>query len=196
MGIPVKYKGTLIIIFCIYTRCIYIYIACMIHAGSINLLKKYVRRGHVRFNYWYYRLVVEVLRNYIMAFMMFYNNKFGNVSVTYIRKRVEVKWCFDVINHCFYDRKMQYKRCVINTTQWYPKFSTEDILYKTWKTNDTFNWRIILLFFYYNLFFFLLLLFKKIGPQSEHLATLIFLLLILELIGSSVNKAYIDSLDG
>ena len=69
--------------------------------------------------------------NYIMAFMMFYNNKFGNVSVTYIRKRVEVKWCFDVINHCFYDRKMQYKRCVINTTQWYPKFSTEDILYQT-----------------------------------------------------------------
>ena len=65
--------------------------------------------------------------------LMFYNNKFGNVSVTYIRKRVEVKWCFDVINYCFDDRKMQYIRCVINTTEWYPKFSTEDILHQTWK---------------------------------------------------------------
>ena len=52
---------------------------------------------------------------------------------TYIRKVVEVKGWFDVINNGLDDRKMQYKCCVINTTQWYPKFGTDNILYQTFK---------------------------------------------------------------
>ena len=68
-----------------------------------------------------------------MLFMMLYNKEFWNVYVTYIRKSIEVNWCFNVINNCLYDSKMQYISCVINTTQWYPKISTEDILYQTCK---------------------------------------------------------------
>ena len=76
-----------------------------------------------------------IVRNYVMLFMMLYNKEFWNVYVTYIRKSIEVNWCFNVINNCLYDSKMQYISCVINTTQWYPKISTEDILYQTWKKN-------------------------------------------------------------
>ena len=47
---------------------------------------------------------------------MFYNNEFGIIYGTYIRKRVEMKWCFDVINNRLCDSHMQYKRRLIYTT--------------------------------------------------------------------------------
>ena len=93
----------------------------------------------------------------VAVLVKFYDIKFWEVYSTYIRKSIKVNCWFDVKNNRPCHSHMKYKRCVINTTQWYPKFSTEDILYKTWKTNDTINWKIILEF----RFLFPRCLFKK-----------------------------------